>query len=132
MSTTPPVDPEHRADKLSLFILAALVVIVLGMMVGGVFFTKTVPDKGDVLLGGIATGLILFLQRLVDAVRSSWESVTQSKTMDALGKSAPVELVDPNTPAGTPEDPLHVAGAEPSLDAPAVITEEKGKGKAKP
>lgn len=83
-------DVEHRLDKLGLFILAGLVVLVLGLVVGGVFFRGTVPDKGDVLLGGISTGLILFLRDLVNAVRSSWDAVTQSRTMDALSKAGPV------------------------------------------
>jgi hypothetical protein len=42
----------------------------------------TVPDKGDVLLGGIATDLILFLRGLVNAVRTSSEEVSRVKTMD--------------------------------------------------
>ncbi len=82
-------DPEHRSDKLALFCLAALVVAVLGMIVIGVFWRSSVPDKGDVLLGGISTGLILFLQKLVDAVKSSWEEVTRGKTIDTLSQSGP-------------------------------------------
>src|SRR5687768_12316020 len=69
----------HRLDKLGLFLLAGLVVIVLGVIVIGTYWTKTVPDKGDVLLGGIATGLILFLRDLVAAVRAGWEEVTRGK-----------------------------------------------------
>lgn len=96
-------DPEHRWDKLALFVLAGLVVIVLGVMIVGTFWTRSVPDKGDVLLGGIATGLILFLRDLVAAVRQSWAEVTQVKTMDTLALSAPSE----SGPSGAADDPLH-------------------------
>lgn len=82
-------DPEHRSDKLALFVLAGLVVLVLGGVVLGVFWRATVPDKGDVLLGGITTGLILFLRDLVNAVRSSWEEVTRGKITDQLANSGP-------------------------------------------
>lgn len=85
-------DPEHKLDKLALFVLAGLVVLVLGGVVLGVFWRATVPDKGDVLLGGISTGLILFLRDLVTAVRSSWEEVTRGKTTDVLaGMNPPVD-----------------------------------------
>lgn len=92
-------DTEHRWDKFGLFILAGLVVLVLGLMIAGTFWTRSVPDKGDVLLGGIATGLILFLRDLVAAVRTSWEEVTRGKTMDSLASSNP-------GPTGTETDPL--------------------------
>lgn len=83
------IDTEHARDKLGLFILAGLVVMVLGAIVIGVYWTKGVPDKGDVLLGGISTGLILFLRDLVNAVRSSWEEVTRGKATDALAAAGP-------------------------------------------
>ena len=79
-------DPCHAKDKLALFALAALVVTVLGVIVVGTYWTKTVPDKGDVLLGGIATGLILFLRDLVTAVRTSWEEVTRAETNKQLAQ----------------------------------------------
>lgn len=110
-------DPEHRTDKLALFVLAALVVTVLGVIVVGVLWSEEgVPDKADVLLGGISTGLILFLQRLVDAVRSSWEEVTRGKQIEASTQTVPAELavalpgVLPSGagPTGNSDDPVHV------------------------
>lgn len=93
-------DPGHRSDKLALFILAGLVVSVLGGVVLGVFYRETVPDKGDVLLGGITTGLILFLRDLVNAVRSSWEEVTRGKITDQLANSGPaIDAAPPPTNA---------------------------------
>ena len=98
-------DPEHSKDKLGLFLLAALVVVVLGGVVAGVFFRNSVPDKGDVLLGGITTGLILFLRDLVNAVRSSWEEVTRGKVSDQLIQAQATDVNVPqkvevvNTPA---------------------------------
>lgn len=102
-------DPEHRSDKLALFILAGLVVIVLGLMVAGTFYTKTVPDKGDVLLGGIATGLILFLRDLVTAVRTSWEEVNRGKITEQLAASAPAaDGPQPVTVVNPPDEPIPV------------------------
>lgn len=117
-------DTEHRWDKLALFLLAALVVVVLGIMVVGVYWTKIVPEKGDVLLGGIATGLILFLRDLVNAVRSSWEEVTRGKTMDTLSQSQPTHDAAP-PPQDAVEAAHQTAGA-------AVDKAEKIERKAKP
>lgn len=100
-------DPEHRWDKLALFVLAGLVVVVLGIMVWKTFSSGTVPDKGDVLLGGIATGLILFLRDLVAAVRQSWAEVTQGKTMDQLAGSNPPGPIEA-TIVNKPSDPVPV------------------------
>lgn len=102
-------DPEHTKDKFGLFALAGLVVIVLGGVVVGTFVTQGVPDKGDVLLGGIATGLILFLRDLVSAVRSSWEEVTRGKTLETVANSAPVD--SSTTPADAVEAAEEVAHA---------------------
>lgn len=98
-------DPEHRSDKLALFVLAGLVVVVLGGTVFGVFMRNSVPDKGDVLLGGITTGLILFLRDLVSAVRGSWEEITRGKITDKLSEGSPP---NPDAPIGTPDDPINV------------------------
>ncbi len=98
------VDPEHRSDKLALFILAGLVVLVLGGVVLGVFWRSVVPDKGDVLLGGVTTGLILFLRDLVNAVRSSWEEVTRGRITDQLAGATPQA---PDAATGKPDDPVH-------------------------
>lgn len=92
-------DPCHSWDKLGLFVLAGLVVLVIGGIVAGTYVTKAVPDKGDVLIGGISTGLILFLRDLVAAVRGSWEEVTRGKTNEALSKAAPAPDVPPDASA---------------------------------
>lgn len=113
-------DPEHTKDKLGLFILAGLVVLVLGGIVAGVYWTSGVPDKGDVLLGGISTGLILFLRDLVNAVRSSWEEVTRGKTTDALAQSGPA-------PDNTPPPKDVVEAAQETADA-AQVKADKIKG----
>lgn len=90
-----PTDKDvcHSWDKIGLFILAALVVLVLLAVVVGTYWTQGVPDKGDVLLGGIATGLILFLRDLINAVRSSWEEQTRAATNEQLARSAPAVTV---------------------------------------
>lgn len=98
-------DSCHSFDKLGLFMLAGLVVSVLGLIVVGTFWTNAVPDKGDVLLGGIATGLILFLRDLVAAVRAGWEEITRGKTNEQLAGSAPA-----TTPSPTPPDAKAAAG----------------------
>jgi hypothetical protein len=102
-------DVEHSKDKLGLFLLAGLVVLVLGGIVLGVFWRVSVPDKGDVLLGGISTGLILFLRDLVNAVRTSWEEVTRGKTNEALAQSAaPSDTPQPVTVLNKPGEPIQV------------------------
>jgi len=101
---TPRRDPCHSWDKLGLFTIAGLVVIVLGSMVIGPFVVASMPDKADVLLGGIATGLILFLRDLVAAVRASWEEQTRAETNKQLSQSAPAN----DGPTGNPGDPVAV------------------------
>ena len=64
----------------------------------------------DVLLGGITTGLILFLRDLVNAVRSSWEEVTRGKITDQLAASAGPAETTP-TPQDAKEAAQQVAGA---------------------
>lgn len=97
-------DPCHERDKKGLFRLAGLVVVVLGCMVVGPFVAGHLPEKSDVLLGGIATGLILFLRDIVAAVRAGWEEVTRSKTNEQLAKGAP-----PKAPV--PEDAADAANS---------------------
>ena len=80
-------DTEHARDKFALFILAGLVVAVLALVVLGIFYTGMVPDKGDVLLGSIVTGLIVFLRDLVNAIRQSWSEVKQTRMADQLSAS---------------------------------------------
>ena len=113
-------DPEHRLDKLALFVLAGLVVVVIGGVVLGVFFRLSVPDKGDVLLGSIVTGLILFLRDLVAAVRQSWAEVTQGKTMDTLAANPSSS----SGPSGTADDPMHTKVDNPP-DDPANVKEAR-------
>jgi hypothetical protein len=96
-------DPCHSKDKLALFIIAGLVVGVLGLMVALPFMVtpgkdgsiRGLPDKADVLLGGIATGLILFLRDLVQAVKASWEEVTRAETNKQLAASGPANEPPP-------------------------------------
>lgn len=94
----------HQLDKLGLFVLAALVVVVLGLIVAGTYWTRGVPEKGDVLLGGIATGLILFLRDLVAAVRAGWEEVTRSKVNEQLAQSGPPKPKPPTDAQEAAED----------------------------
>ena len=103
------LDPCHSWDKLGLFVVAGMVVTVLGGIVAGTFMGSGVPDKGDVLLGGLATGLILFLRDLVTAIRASWEEITRGETLKTLGSTAPID----NTPipAGVEEAADQVAEA---------------------
>lgn len=102
-------DPCHSWDKLGLFIVAGMVIAVLGGIVWGTYWRIAVPENGDVLIGGIATGLILFLRDLVAAIRASWEEVTRGKTMDTLGKSGPVN--DNQAPQDAIEGADQAAGA---------------------
>lgn len=94
-----PQDECHSWDKIGLFALAGLIALVLLAIVIGTYWTQGVPDKGDVLLGGIATGLILFLRDLVNAIRTSWEEQTRSKTNEQLARSTPVVPVAPDAAA---------------------------------
>jgi hypothetical protein len=103
----------HKLDKLGLFILAGLVVGVLGAIVVGTFWTRAVPDKGEVLIGGISTGLILFLRDIVAAVRAGWEEVTRNQVNEqlALSKPAPRLLPSPKPLAGAGAAAEDVAAA---------------------
>lgn len=103
------MDPCHSWDKLGLFVVAGMVVTVLGGIVAGTFMGSGVPDKGDVLLGGLATGLILFLRDLVTAIRASWEEITRGETLKTLGSAAPNDYAPP--PAGVEEAADQVAEA---------------------
>lgn len=102
-------DPCHRWDKLGLFILAGLVVIVLALIVAGTYWTRGVPEKGDVLLGGIATGLILFLRELVASVRAGWEEVTRGKVNEQLARATPAADPAPQTAQDAATDVAHAA-----------------------
>lgn len=81
---------EHSLDKLGLFILAGLAIAVLGGIVYGSFY-KGVPDGSDALLGGIATGVLLFARDVIQAIRGAWGEATMGKMSDQLGKSQPVD-----------------------------------------
>lgn len=97
-------DAEHMYDKFGLFVLAGMVVVVLGGMVVGMYMTRAVPDKGDALLGTIATGLILFLRDLIAAVRTSWEERSRTIITEKLADSAPKSE---DAATGKPGDPIN-------------------------
>ena len=122
------LDPCHSWDKLGLFVVAGMVVTVLGGIVAGTFMGSGVPDKGDVLLGGLATGLILFLRDLVTAIRASWEEITRGETLKTLGSAAPSDHAPP--PAGVEEAADQVAeAAADEADAIAGTAVSKSKRK---
>ena len=100
------LDPCHSWDKLGLFVVAGMVVTVLGGIVAGTFMGSGVPDKGDVLLGGLATGLILFLRDLVTAIRASWEEVTRGETIKSLGSSVSTDETLPVKVINAADDPV--------------------------
>jgi len=118
-------DPCHAKDKLGLFVLAGMVVMVIGGIVLGTFASKSVPDKGDVLIGGIATGLILFLRDLVAAVRAGWEEVTRGRTNEQLAASGPTEPLK-TVPKSSVEAAEQVA-AEAQAEADRIGQQEEVK-----
>lgn len=85
-------NPEcHALDKLGLFILGGAVITVLGLIVAGAFWAERGGKEqiDGVLVGGIATGLILFLRDIVGAIRAGWEEVTRGRMNDQLARSTP-------------------------------------------
>lgn len=84
---------EERSDKdkLGMFIIAGMVVVVLGGIVWGSFDGDSgKADQWEALLGTVATGLILFLRDLIAAVRGSWSEVPQGKAISGLTANATV------------------------------------------
>ena len=103
---------DHRLDKLGLFILAGAGIGGLIALGGGVLMWG-IPSAGEGaegLLNVIATGLLLFSREIVGAIRAAWTDQQVGLMSDKLHSSKPVP---PGQPAGTPEDPLRVAGAAP-------------------
>jgi hypothetical protein len=84
----PRHDPCHNRDKAGLFLLAALALVIIGM-VAGFSFWKGIPDKAEVLLGSIVTGVLLYSRDIINVIRSSWQDQTMSKMGDQLAGSQP-------------------------------------------
>lgn len=83
---------EERSDrdKLGMFVIAGMVVVVLGGIVWGSFGgSGEKADQWEALLGTVATGLILFLRDLIAAVRGSWSEVPQGKAISGLTSGQP-------------------------------------------
>lgn len=85
-------DPCHAWDKIGLFILAGMVVAVLGLIVYGSFWGPDEKEINEGLLGTVGAGLLLYGRDIVGAVRSSWEEVTRSKTNDQLAAGRPSDV----------------------------------------
>jgi hypothetical protein len=83
---TDPRDPCHGRDKLGLFILAGMALAIIGVIVIGCF-RKGIPEKSDVLLGSIVTGVLLYGRDIINVIRSSWQDQTMSKMGDQLAAS---------------------------------------------
>ena len=106
-------DPCHSWDKIGIFALAALVVVVLLVMVIGAIWGPPDKEINETLLGTIAAGLLLYARDIVTAVRSSWEEVTRSKTNDQLAAGKPAgEIPLEDAATGKPGDPVHTVAED--------------------
>lgn len=129
-------DPEHKFDKLALFLLAGLLVVLLCAISAGILLSKhAIPSAGVGLLGTIVGGVITQFNSIIKLVQVSWESGAWSKMTESLAASGPA--VDPDHPQ--PVTVITDPGAEPQevkvvneADAPVPTTMEDttGSGKA--
>lgn len=104
----------HEKDKLGLFVLAGMIMLVIGGIVFGLFHNNGLPDGADGLLGTIIAGLLLFARDLVSAIRAGWEEVTRGKVNEQLAKAAPVleDKAAPQSASDAAEQVAHKAQAE--------------------
>lgn len=86
-------DPCHAKDKLGLFVMGGLSLMVLLTIVIGVFIIQSqaleksatvMTDGAYALLGSVVTGVIGFSGRIIDAIKASWEEVTRADTNKQL------------------------------------------------
>lgn len=91
-----------KSERFWLFTIAALCLVLLGVVVYVLGFTEKQPN--EMLFGSLITGLLMIVQKVIEA-----QSLRQA--VQKLGESQPMATPNEDTPAGTEEDPLHVAGA---------------------
>ena len=84
----------HRVEKCDRFWLLTLAMGAL-VVLGGVSLMalwKGVPEKADVLIGGIVTGLLLFMREIVQAIRGFWQDERTGKLTDQLAAAPATEV----------------------------------------
>ncbi|MEA3033218.1 MAG: hypothetical protein QOH86_1234 [Sphingomonadales bacterium] len=125
MTDAPRPDPCHAHDKLGLFVLAGMAIAIIGMIAAFCFW-KGIPEKADVLLGSIVTGVLLYSRDIVNLIRASWQDQTMSKMGDQLAGSQPGSAPAPpdakaaaDQVAGAAADEADAIAADPIADREA-------------
>jgi hypothetical protein len=85
---------DTRHEKLALLMLAALTLIILGIVCVLIIRVGTVDANAVGLLGVIVAGLVAFLTAIVSAVRGYSMSAQLGKVTDQLAASGPVATTD--------------------------------------
>ena len=88
-------------DRLCLFGLAAIALLVLGGIAAGAI-TSRIPSDSQTLLGAISAGVLLFARDIVTTIRAAWTDERTGALTDQLAGSAPADR-----PSGTPADPIN-------------------------
>lgn len=86
-------------DRFWLLTLAMASLIVIGA-ISGLAIWKGLPDKTDVLLGSVVTGLMIFMREIVATVRAWWTDEKTQRLTDQLSGTAtgPIEAKITNAP----------------------------------
>jgi hypothetical protein len=84
-------------DRFWLFTIAAIALAVIGFIVGAVVINGRMPEGAGELLTGAITGLLMIVQKVIEAQQ-------QRRMSDQLHASAPAV---PDAPSGKPGDPVH-------------------------
>lgn len=137
MTDAPPATVpvrEYISDKVVLLVISGgLIAILLSIVIGLLRAKVELPNWAENVFVSIATAAAL---KLGDCL-STLVALSSGRQVERLGTqlagTVPAEtLPSTDAPAGTEEDPLHVAGAT-SSDAPPVQTEDAATpGKKKP
>ena len=71
-------DPDHQRDKLALFVLTGVSLVILGL-IALYALHYGVPDSAAALVGAIATGIVTIPPLTLKTIQRSWEGEVWTK-----------------------------------------------------